>query len=354
MDVFGRVPIVTVTGQGKPQSERAQVFAFIESELLAAIPDLPPGKQEYGRVSQGAAYALLSRIYLNAQVYTGTPQYQKAIDAADMVINSGIYSLSPSYSAIFDPKNVENVEHIFVAPFDESTGQGAVWPMMTLHYPSQLTFKLQQQPWNGFSTLEEFYNSYDANDIRREVNFIEGPQVDLQGNPILDLAFDKADDDGPEINYTPAINELFPNASRQAGARFGKFSFKIGQSPNADNDFPLIRYTEVLLNKAEALMRLNGWNDGTAVGIVNEIRARAEADPIVTMTELEMLAERGRELFIEAHRRTDLIRFGRYDDAWWEKPADPNGATHTLMAIPIEQIQASASTPFPLQQNPGY
>lgn len=354
MDVFGRVPIVVAAGTGAPQSERAQVYSFIEAELLAAIPNLSEVKQEYGRVSQGAAYALLARLYLNARIYTGTAQYQKAIDAADKVINSGVYSLSASYSAVFDPDNVENVEHIFVAPFDESTGQGSNWPMMTLHYPSQLTFRLQEQPWNGFSTLEEFYNSYDDNDIRREVNFIAGPQVDLLGNPILDLAYDKADDDGPAINYTPAINELFPNASRQGGARFGKFSFKIGQSQHADNDFPLLRYGEVLLNKAEALQRLNGFNDGTALSIVNQIRTRAGATPFVSMTEGQMLAERGRELFVEALRRTDLIRFGVYGNAWWEKPVDANAANHTVMAIPIEQIQAAAPSAYPLVQNLGY
>jgi len=354
MDVFGRIPLVLTAGTGAAQSTRAQAYTFIESELLAAIPDLPAGKQEYGRVSQGAAYALLARLYLNANIYTGTQQYQKAIDAADMVINSGVYSLSPSYAEVFDPHNVENVEHIFVAPFDESTGQGSVWPMMTLHYPSQLTYKLQQQPWNGFSTLEDFYNSFDDNDIRKEVNFIEGPQFDTNGNPILDLAFEKADGDGPAINYTPFINELFPNASRQGGARFGKFAIKQGQSPNADNDFPLLRFGEVLLNKAEALQRMNGFNDGTALSLVNQIRARAGATPFATMTEGDMLAERGRELFVEALRRTDLIRFGVYGNAWWEKPADPNAANHTIMAIPIEQIQASAPTAFPLTQNPGY
>ncbi len=355
MDVFGNIQLVVTPGVTVAQSTRAEAYAFIESELLAAIPELPEGKQEYGRVSQGGAYALLARLYLNAKVYTGTEQYQKAIDAADMVINSGVYSLSPKYSEVFDPHNVENVEHIFVAPFDESTGTGAVWPMMTLHYPSQLTWKLQSQPWNGFSTLEDFYNSYDDKDERKAANFIVGPQFDYSGElQLLDLAYDKADADGAPLNYTPFINELYPNASRQGGARFGKFSFKIGQKNDADNDFPLLRYGEVLLNKAEALARQNGWSDGEALNLVNQIRERAKADPLASLTEGEMLAERGRELFIEALRRTDLIRFGVYGNAWWEKEADPNADKHIIMAIPVEQMQAAASTAFPLVQNPGY
>jgi hypothetical protein len=353
LDAFGNVKIYTEPGKDAPQSTRSEVFSFVETELLAAIPDLPNGKQEYGRLNQSGAYALLARLYLNAKVYTGTAQYQKAVDAADMVINSGIYNLDPDYSAVFSPKNVENSEHIFVAPFDESTGQGATWAQMTLHYPSQLTFKLQEQPWNGFSTLEDFYNSYDAADKRKAASFIVGPQVDRSGNPILDLAYDKGDPDGPAINYTPKINQLFPNASRQAGARFGKFSFKIGQGNNMDNDFPLLRYGEVLLNKAEALFRLNGFNDGTGLALVNQLRTRAGVAEYTTLTEGEFLAERGRELFVEALRRTDLIRFGAYQNGWWEKTVESD--THTnLFAIPIEQMQLNGTVTYDLKQNPGY
>jgi hypothetical protein len=355
LDVFGRVPIVTTAGTNAAQSTRAQVYDFVEAELLAAIPLLPTGRPEYGRVSQGAAYGLLSRLYLNAAIYKGTPEYDKAIAAADNVINSGVYSLAANFADVFSPANVENVEHIFVVPFDEATGRGETWAQMTLHYPSQLTYRLQQQPWNGFSTLEEFYNSYEAADKRRTASFIVGPQTDINGNPILDLAFDKGDEDGPEINYTPKINMLAPNASRQAGARFGKFSFKRGQLPDMDNDFPLIRYAEILLNKAEALQRKNGFGDATALALVNQLRTRAGASQFASMTEGQMLAERGRELFVEAHRRTDRIRFGVYCNAYWEKPADAANATnHRLMAIPIEQMQASAPTAFPLTQNPGY
>jgi hypothetical protein len=356
LDVFGNVPIVTTAGTNAAQSTRAQVYAFVVAELNAALPLLPDGRPAYGRVSKGAAYGLLSRIYLNAEIYTGTQQYAAAIAAADEVINSGLYNLAANYADVFSPVNVENIEHIFVVPFDEATGRGETWAQMTLHYPSQLTYRLQQQPWNGFSTLEEFYNSYEANDVRRAANFIAGPQYDIAGNPILDLAFDKGDEDGPEIDYTPEINMLAPNASRQAGARFGKFSFKRGQLPDMDNDFPLIRYGEILLNKAEALQRSTGnFSNAEAVALVNLLRDRADASLYTTMTEGEMLAERGRELFVEAHRRTDRIRFGVYCEAYWEKPADLANATkHRLMAIPFDQMQASAPTAFPLTQNPGY
>jgi starch-binding outer membrane protein, SusD/RagB family len=356
MDLFGNVKIVTTAGGDAPQSQRPQVFNFIESELLASIPDLPTTRAEYGRVNQFAAYALLSRLYLNAHIYTGgAPRYQDAVDAADEVINSGLYSLSPEYKDVFSPDNVDNIEHIFVATFDEATGEGMTIAQMTLHYPSQLTFRLAEQPWNGYAAMEEFYNSYEDTDDRKANNFIVGPQLDQNGNPVLDLAFDKADPDGPPVNYTPFINEMFPNSSRQGGARLGKFSFKVPQNSNMDNDYPLLRYGEVLLNKAEAVARLNGNNFShpTTLGLVNEIRIRAGVDEFLTMTEGQMLAERGRELFIEALRRTDLIRFGAWGNAWWEKPAHSD-AHKILFPIPLQQMQATASTANPLTQNPGY
>jgi len=354
LDVFGNVKITTQPLVDVAQSPRLGVYNFVRTELLAAIPDLPAGKQEYGRVNRYAAYALLSRLYLNARVYKGLANHDPAdldaaIAAADQVINSGLYSLDAQYKNVFDPDNIEALEHIFVAPFDENTGGGMNFAQMTLHYPSQLTYDLRDQPWNGYSTLEEFYNSYAANDTRRTQNFIVGPQVDLNGSPILDLAFDPDDEDGAGINYTPKINQLAPSGSRQAGARLGKFNFKVGQIPDQDNDFPLLRLGEVLLNKAEAQFR----KDGSGLTTINQIRTRAGVPALGGLTEGVILAERGRELFQEALRRTDLIRFGVWGNAWWEKPAH-SIATRNLMPIPIEQIQATAGTPFPLTQNPGY
>lgn len=354
LDSFGRVKIIKAPGVDQPQATRAEVYQFVVDELNEILPNLPPGRADYGRASQGSANALLSRVYLNAEVYAGTPKYDEAIAAADAVINSGAYDLDPDYKDVFAPDNVDNIEHIFIAAFDESTGGGMNLAQMTLHYPSQLTFRLQQQPWNGYSTLKEFFDLYQDGDERKENNFIYGPQKDFNGNPILDLAFDKGDPDGAEINYTPAINMLQPNGSRQAGARFGKFSFKTGQSPNMDNDYPLLRYGEVLLNKAEALCRKNAdWNNGDARAIINQLRTRAGVSTFGTTTEADYLAERGRELFLESLRRTDLIRFGKFGIAWWEKPAH-NNANLNLFPIPFNQIQASQSETNKLTQNPGY
>lgn len=369
-DLFGRVKLPTEGNPDPPQASRVDAFNFIVSEIQAALPDLSDNAG-YGRISTGAANALLARVYLNGEVYTrsnanswaaGTGDltcgtlastcWAEAEFYADEVINSGIYELDTAEGweeRVFGPANVDATGHIFIVPFDEATGGGMNFAQMTLHYPSQLTYDLQQQPWNGYSTLEEFYNSYDDADSRKEAFFIEGPQFDLNGNPILDVAFDQADPDGAPVNYTPFINELAPNGSRQAGARMGKFSFKIGQLPDMDNDFPLIRYAEVLMIKAEAVARqANDWN--AALPWVNQLRARAGLPAATSLTEDEFLAELGREFFQESKRRTDLIRFDKWGDAWWEKSAH-NDSYKNVMPIPLDQINVPGSG---LTQNAGY
>jgi len=358
-DMFGRVKIITTPGLDSPQVDRPAVFNFIVNEIIESIPDLAP-TAGYSRITSGAAYALLARVYLNGEVYTrpypytpgtGTTYWQETIDAADEVINSGMYELDTSFENLFGPANVSSPEHIFKVPFDEATGQGMNFAQMTLHYPSQLTWNLQDQPWNGYSTLEAFYNSYDDSDDRKEAFFIEGPQVDANGNPILDVAFDPADDDA-QINYTPFINELAPNGSRQAGARLGKFSNKLGQQANMDNDYTLLRYADVLLMKAEAIARLNiNWNHPTALLLLNQVRQRANAPALGSLTESEFLAERGREMFQESLRRTDQIRFDVWGNAWWEKSAHSNDYKN-VMPIPLPQINATSDGS--LTQHPDY
>jgi hypothetical protein len=216
---------------------------------------------------------------------------------------------------------------------------------MNLHYVSQFTWNLDEQPWNGYATLEDFYNSYDNNDLRRANNFIVGPQLDFGGSAVLDYA---ADDDNIQLNYTPFINELAPNSLREAGARPSKFSFKILGRQNMDNDFPIVRLGEMYLVRAEAAARQAGdWT--VAEADVNILRARAGVSEYNgNLTGDEFLAERGREMFQETARRTDLIRFGKYNDPWWEKPASE--PFRNIFPIPQPTIDAGAG----YTQNQGY
>ena len=221
--------------------------------------------------------------------------------------------------------------------------------VMNLHGPSQFSFNFTDQPWNGYATLEEFYNSYDANDLRREATFLTGPQLDFNGSAILDFA---ADDPDIVLDYTPAINELAPNSQRQAGARSKKFSFKILGRSDMDNDYPILRLGEIYLMRGEARARANGLDWSLALPDVNVVRARAGVPPFSSLNADTFLEERGREVYAESLRRTDMIRFGVYNDSYWEKPVSNESVN--IFPIPFEQVQASSGGGFPLTQNPGY
>lgn len=378
MDLYGNVKIITQPGVDAPQSDRADVFAFVEQELLDALgvsaitdgmdlSESPLGTDvNTYRINTYGALGLIAKLYLNAEVYSGTPRWAEAAAAASYIIDSGVYQLCgegctvtnlgkrpavdsdpdvlEGYAAVFAPNNDGNPEHIFVINYDEVTGPGMNFSQMNLHYSSQFTWNLQSQPWNGYATLEEFYMSYEDDDLRKEANFIVGPQLDFGGSAILDFA---SDDEQIELNYTPEINELAPNYQREAGARPGKFSFKQLGRDEMDNDYPIVRLGEMYLTRAEAMSRMAGdWNAGA--DDVNVIRARAEVGPLTNITAESFLEERGREMFQESSRRTDLIRFGKYNDAWWEKPVSEEFVN--IFPIPNAQILAGTG----LTQNPGY
>jgi len=380
LDTYGNVKIITQSGVDAPQSDRADVFAFVESELLDAIgvstietgmdlsaSALGTGANPY-QINVYGALGIIAKLYLNAEVYSGTARWAEAAAAAGYIIDSGAYMLCgegcsvtnlgkrpavesdpdnlDGYAAVFAPNNDGNPEHIFTINYDEVSGTGMNFSQMNLHYSSQFTWNFADQPWNGYATLEEFYNSYDDGDARKEANFIVGPQLDFGGSAILDYA---SDDDDLQLSYNPVINELEPNSLREAGARPGKFSFQqLGRS-EMNNDYTIVRLGEMYLIRAEAMARMSGdWN--MALNDVNVIRNRAGVPAYSTIDADEFLAERGREMFQESARRTDLIRFGEYNSAWWEHAADPSDHVN-IFPIPATQIDASAGT---LSQNPGY
>lgn len=248
------------------------------------------------------------------------------------------------YAAVFAANNDHNPEHIFAVRFDRYSG-GMNFSQMNLHSASQRSWRLAEQPWNGYATLQEFYNSYEENDLRKAASFLAGPQLDFEGSAILDYQFD---DEKIQLDYTPAVNELEPNTLRQAGVRAKKFSFQLFGEVNMENDFPILRLGEMYLIRAEAKAR-QGDNWAAAETDVNILRARAGVAPYSgTLTADEFLAERGREMFHETVRRTDLIRFGKYNDAWWEKPASE--PFRNVFPIPLQQL----NTDHGLTQNPGY
>lgn len=347
IDAYGNVPIITeqTTDPTPPTNTRQEVFNFIESSVKDNMALLIEANTRT-TVNKWVAHAILAKLYINAEVYTGTAKWAEAEAEADAIIAGGVFSLNSNFFGNFSTTNDNSPENIFTLNYDENNAGGFNLAQMTLHYESQKTFDLQEQPWNGYASLEAFYNSFDDDDARKR-SFIVGPQFASDGvTPLFDNAAEANDPDGPAVNFTPSISMLAPNALRQEGARVGKFEFARGAGPNLSNDFPIFRYGDILLIKAEAALRRG--QSGVALGLVNEIRDRAGASPLATLTLDELLAERGREMYAEGYRRSDLIRFGRYNEAWWEKPA--SAPTKNIFPIPFQQLQVNPN----LQQNPGY
>jgi len=356
LDTFGNVPLVTsfdVPADYKPAtSPRVDIYNFVESELRESVPQLSKANDgtTYGRMNYWAGKAIQAKLYLNAQVYTGTAKWQEAAAAADEIIASGLFSLESSYRTNFITNNgfPNSKEFILAVPFDEVFAQGQNIAQMTLHYGSQKTYNLKEQPWNGYCSLQDFYNLHDDNDARK-INFIAGPQFESDGvSPVLDASVEAADPDGPQVNFTPEINQHFPNALRQAGVRIGKYEFKSGATANLSNDMPLFRYADILLTKAEALWRQNAGS-AEALTLVNLVRDRSlKGSPFASLTNQNFLDERGREMFFEGVRRQDLIRFGVYGNATDFMPGSDKN--HEIWPIPGPQINVNNN----LVQNPGY
>ena len=385
VDIFGNVPIVTKFADASKappneanfQTGRTKVFNFIETQVKANIKQLSRDNNSstYARMNVWAAHFLLAKLYLNAKVYTGTAHWQDVVAQCDSIINSGKFSLSPNYFDDFKTNNEHSPETIFAIPYDQVFFHGFNIAQMTGHYLTQQTFNLQQQPWNGYSSLEDFYNSFQSSDVRKK-GFLVGYQYDTKGNKLIDASAFSDEPHGDTLYFTPHINEMEPHAWREGGVRFHKFQYALGATPDLSNDFPVFRYADVLLMKAEALWRMNPGS-GEALRLVNMIRERAGLSDYSSLSAYKILMERGHEFYTELWRRQDLIRFQggmhyhydskdvkgapypsgqtAYNDAWWNTGTNgkskPDADTHVnVMPIPFAQLQANTN----LHQNPGY
>jgi hypothetical protein len=333
----------------------AEAVEFIISELTSIINDLPDGPARVA--NKNAARGLLMRCYLNKGTFASreNPQFpagdmDKVIEYADQIINSGQYSLSNNYFDNFAPKNDQiSTENIFTG-FNrggESSGNIRSRWFCTLHY--------NQNPsgWNGFTTLSDFYDSFEAGDSRRggdyagqtnvsgiKTGLLVGQQFDQNGTALNDRK-------GNPLSYTREVKAVETgNNLEVTGIRVIKYPIDYASGDNADNDMVLIRYADVLLMKAEAHLRKGDVAGATA--FVNQVRTKRGATALSSVNLDQMLAERGREFYWEALRRTDLIRFGKFLGAWQEKPA--SGSERLLFPIPAAALAVNPN----LEQNPGY
>ena len=369
LDMFGNVPIVTGTELKQyPSATRSEVFAFVEKELNAARDSLPNTwpASGYGRLTKGAADAMLASLYLNAGVFSkttgvsatsynscnvpvsgGTNGCAAAIAAATRVINSGVYTLNPNWKNNFALNNETSPENIFVIVYVSDQALGGNAPMRTLHY-NQLNTGWGT-PWNGVATLAETYNAFDPADERRGM-FLQGPQNSFETNaPAKDRT-------GARLDFSIDIPDA-TKAGEGIGVRFNKFP-PLPNAPSGNghpNDYPFFRLAEMYLIKAEAELELG--QTGAALTDLNLVHSRhfSPTQLLTTVSRDAILKERLFEFAAEGKRRTDLIRNGKYLNQW--STAMLNGkrdqsAKPWLILFPVPATQIS-SNPL-LKQNPGY
>jgi hypothetical protein len=319
----------------------ADTQAFIESELLSAAQNLPVEPAVYGKATKSAALTLLGRFYLD------TKQWQKAADVNKQVIDLGYHSLFPNVEGVFAVENEANKEMIFVfGSLATAPIQALAWNYTPHAYPvgyqtGQVNYGAQFQLWRWF------VNSFDPNDQR--ANEYDPPngkygwilkQYVNKGGQLIDLMNDK---------ITAGVEKKYP--------RPVKFTpDPNGLGPRHGNDMPILRYAEVLVNRAEALNEISGPNQ-ESIDLLNQVRSRSNAPdynladfPTKESLRDQILVERGWEFHAEGHRRRSLIRHGSFiSDALARGKANAK-SHHVLFPIPEQDLDSNSA----LEQNPGY
>ena len=352
MDFWGNVPIVTdarIDQNNLPEtSSRSEVFDFVVSEMLSAAVNLPSITEVdraayYPRFTKESIYAALATIYLNGKVYSGTEHWNDALEMSNKVINSSGYILEPNFIDNFTGDNYNSKELISSFSIDPSVNAGKNnYVRGALHPLHKLVYNLPFTPANGYNTFEKAFDRYDVNDIRRNY-ILHGPQTYLNDDPLIDP-------NGIQLDLIP-IGEDPIAALDNEGFRVLKY-VPDGQwvGRDANNDVVLMRYSDVLLTKAEALFRIGGGNSTEALGLVNDVRSRSNADPLTALSLQDIEDERSRELLWEGSRRRDMIRFGSFFTGRWKFHTSDTPESRGIYPIPSEQISSNPN----LVQNPGY
>jgi hypothetical protein len=337
-------------------------LAYVIAELESALADLPNGAAT--KANKNACRALLMKAYLTKAIVANrtAPSHlaadmNKVIQYADQITNSGFVTLTPNFYDNFAKNNdAISLENIFTGISYGGSSSGNV----RSRYFCSLHYNQSPSGWNGFTTLSAFYDKFDAADTRRgasypgvtnvsglRVGLLFGQQFDQNGVPLKDRK-------GGPLAFTKAVKavETDPVTLEVTGVRVVKYPPDLTNGDNVDNDYVFLRYADVLLMKAEAILRggtPTATAPTTALVAVNAVRARAGASVLGAVTLDQLLDERGRELYWEGWRRMDLIRFGKFLQAD-EIRTKVSSATRVLFPIPAQQLAANPN----LTQNSGY
>ncbi len=367
MDMFGNIPVSEATdlSEGLPVTKpRAEVFAYIEKELTESLASLPAdvSSSTYGLPTKWMAHALLAKLYINAEVYTGTARYADAVTQCDVIIQSSKFALAPAteWWKMFHPDNsptgAGNKEFVFAMPNDAQKGSRlSIW-RWTLPKAMKAPLGYKIELFNGFCTLPEFYNKYnDPNDVRQQI-WMVGKLTDNAKNPVI--VFDDVEKKDvqleiiPDVKFGSVAGNTFDIGSTYDGSRQGARCLKYLYDTNANadwagNDYLIFRYADIWLMRAEADARVK--NDASvALAAVNQLRASRGAAALSSLTFDTLLDERARELAWEGWRRNDLIRFGKFETKWGIKTN--TNINQRIFPIPQNQMNINPA----LVQNPGY
>jgi hypothetical protein len=358
IDNYGNVPIVTdFLDVTQPSTKtRKEVYAFIMDELNEIkdhLRDDGANSSSYGKFTRGAAYTLLAKMYLNAEVWNpdGGPKWDECAAACDEVMSLP-YSLEDNWKVNFTVENEVSNEAILSAVF-KAGGSGIANELAinTLHWLDDIALGLNVEGWNGICATPDYVKSFDEEDIRYHGSFLIGAMIDpATGDTII------TDDGRPLIHTVDIImndiEEGWGWVNTEDGARCNKWEYESGLSISMENDFHIFRLADVYLMKAEALVR-GGGDNGEATDLVNQIRSRAfHNDPAKLLSDVtldDIYKERRFELAWEGYTRQDMIRFGTFLLARDFKPfvSDPK---YLLYPIPQQDLDANEN----LIQNPGY
>jgi len=352
MDLFGNVGFTneeTAIGASvRPeQISRANLFAYLETELNALVADLPaPRSNQYGRADKAAVWALLARMYLNAQVYTGTAKWSEAITNSKKVLDAG-YVLIPDYrNLMLADNNAGNTESIWTLNYDglKTKNYGGTTFLVNASVGGDMDQTVSGlSKWGGVrttKTLPQLFPDFTGAADKRAQFF----QQNLEIEKISEFK------DGFAVTK-------FRNRTKSGG---------FGSDPEktfSDIDFPVFRLAEMNLIYAEAVLRGGTGGDRVnALNYLNRLRERAYGSTIGNISDVSMnldfiLDERGRELYWEGFRRSDLVRYGKFTDGtylWPWKGGVRNGtavdAFRRLYPIPATEIGSNPN----IKQNPGY
>lgn len=382
MDCFGDVPILTRDADENPaRSSRADVAKFIESELTAVIDKLPTDVDEttYGKPTRYMAEALLAKLYLNWAVYTASDiksyspsasneKLNDLVAICDDIIKSGKFNLSDSYRSKFYADNGAQIkDFIYAMPFDSETQQGMSYARWWTHRSAQKTFygvDLPKSVAGNFRMLPEYVDKFCLEgDDRNKV--ILGGDLYVRDPNTFEATSTRWEVSGTPVTLTKSIT-LTDNSTlnvgndlngRSQGYRCIKFYADLNStSREQSNDVPIFRYADVLLMKAEAILRgATATNGDTPMSLVNQIRSYVNA-PLMTANPTldDLLDERAREFIDELWRRNDLIRFGEFENDWgfkkYSEKGDPESTHYRIFPLPDNALETNTNW----KQNTGY